>query len=167
MSTEPTSGDTDGGDTTLPTSPPPAPERPLVDGTHKTSDELRAELDQLLEEDRRRAAESAEEPVGPPAARPGGSATGASDGVARIRDGAVALVQHQVERARTAAPGTASTVTRTVQEKASALRQAVPTAVQQKAASARDTAQQRPGVLAVVAAALVLDLLVRRVLKGR
>jgi hypothetical protein len=89
MSTEPTSGDTDGGDTTLPASPPPAPERPLVDGTHKTSDELRAELDQLLEEDRQRAAESAEEPVGPPAARSDGSATGASDGMAWIRDGAV------------------------------------------------------------------------------
>jgi hypothetical protein len=87
--------------------------------------------------------------------------------VARIRDEAVARVQHQVERARTAVPGTASTVTRTVQEKASALRQAVPTAVQEKAASARDTAQQRPGVLAAVAAALVLVLLVRRVLKGR
>ena len=167
MSTEPTSGETDGVDTTLPASPPPAPERPLVDGTHKTADELRAELDKLLEEDRQRAAESAEEPVGPPAARPDGSATGASDGRARIRDGAVTRVQHQVERARMAAPGTASTVTRTVQEKASALRQAVPTAVQQKAASARDTAQQRPGVLAVVAAALVLVLLVRRVLKGR
>ena len=152
MSTEPTSGETDGVDTTLPGSPPPAPERPLVDGTHKTSDELRAELDQLLEEDRQRAAESAEEPVGPPAARPGGSATGASDGVARIRDGAVARVQHQVERARTAVPETASTVTRTVQE---------------KAASARDTAQERPGVLAAVAAALVLALLVRRLLKGR
>ena len=77
MSTEPTSGDTDGVDTTLPASPPPAPERPLVDGTHKTSDELRAELDQLLEEDRQRAAESAEESVGtagragPTARRPG------------------------------------------------------------------------------------------------
>jgi hypothetical protein len=167
MSTEPTSGDTDGGDTTLPASPPPAPDRPLVDGTHKTSDELRAELDQLLEEDRQRAAEPAEEPVGSLAARSEGSGTGASDGVARIRDEAVSRVQHQVGRARTAVPGTASTVTRTVQEKASALRQAVPTAVQEKAASARDTAQERPGLLAAVAAALVLVLLVRRVLKGR
>jgi hypothetical protein len=88
--------------------------------------------------------------------------------MARIRDGAVTRVQHQVERARTAVPETASTVTRTVQEKASALRQAMPTAVQQKAASARDTAQERrPGMLAAVAAALVLVLLVRRVLKGR
>ena len=52
-------------------------------------------------------------------------------------------------------------------EKASALRQAVPTAVQQKAASARDTAQKLPGLLAAVAAALVLVLLVRRLLKGR
>lgn len=152
MSTEPTSGETDGVDTTLPASPPPAPERPLVDGTHKTSDELRAELDQLLEEDRQRAAEAPAEPVGPPPARPGGSATGGSDGVARIRDGAVARVQHQVERARTAVPETASSVTRTVQD---------------KAASARDTAQERPGLLAAVAAALVLALLVRRVLKGR
>ena len=158
MSTESTSGETDGGDTTLPASPPPAPDRPLVDGTHKTSDELRAELDQLLEEDRQRAAEPAGEPAGPPSARSDGSGT---------RDGAVSRVQHQVERARTAAPGTASTVTRTVQEKASALRQAVPAAVQEKAASARDTAQERPGVLAAVAAALVLVLLVRRVLKGR
>jgi hypothetical protein len=167
MSTEPTSGETDGGDTTLPASPPPAPDRPLVDGTHKTSDELRAELDQLLEEDRQRAAEPAGEPAGPPSARSDGSGTGPSDGAARTRDGAVSRVQHQVERARTAVPGTASTVTRTVQEKASALRQAVPAAVQEKAASARDTAQERPGVLAAVAAALVLVLLVRRVLKGR
>ena len=72
--------------------------------------------------------------------------------MARSRDGAVARVQHQVERARTAVPETASTVTRTVQE---------------KAASARDSAQERPGVLAAVAAALVLVLLVRRLLKGR
>ena len=104
--------------------PPRRPRRPSVPwwtAPTRRPTSCERELDQLLEEDRQRAAESAEEPVGPPAARPDGSATGASDGMARIRDGAVTRVQHQVERARTAVPETASTVTRTVQEKASAL----------------------------------------------
>ena len=44
------------------------PTVPVVDGTRKSSDELRAELEQLLEEDRRRAAEQPD-PAGEPSGR--------------------------------------------------------------------------------------------------
>ena len=166
MSTEPTSGDTDGGDTTLPASPPPAPERPLVDGTHKTSDELRAELDQVVRGGPaagRRVRGGARRAAGRPARRLGDRGLG--------RDGA------DPGRGRDpgAASGRAGPHGRTGDGvdrdphgagEGFGAAQVMPTAVQQKAASSRDTAQQRPGMLAAVAAALVLVLLARRVLRG-
>jgi hypothetical protein len=168
MSSDPTSQDSDGAD--VPQPMPLAADRPVVDGTQKTSEQLRAELEQMLAEDRKRAEEAsvrAGQTVGELASRTGVSRSGAgTDPVARLRAGkdeAVALVQHGVERARTAVPETASTVRHAVQERAASLRDSVP----ERASSIRDTAQQKPGALAAVAAAVVLLLLVRRLLARR
>ena len=168
MSSEPTSQDPDGAD-----APPPMPlaaDRPVVDGTSKTSGELRAELEQMLAEDRKRAEAAsarAEQTVGELASRSGLSRSSTStDPVARLRAGrdeAVARVQHGVERARVAVPETASTVRHAVQETAASLRTSVP----ERASSVREVAQQKPGALAAVAAAVVLILLVRRLLARR
>ncbi len=143
MSTDPTADDIDGDP-----APPLAADRPLVDGTKKTSGEIRAELEQLLEEERQRIEEEPDRDgaiVGPhaaPVTAPPAAAevTGAGpDG--RPRDEPVAAAQHQVERARTA--------------------------VQERASSLRNAAQQKPGVLAGVAVALVLLLLAWRLLGRR
>ncbi|HVH24695.1 MAG TPA: hypothetical protein VNA11_19790 [Pseudonocardia sp.] len=179
MSSDPTSQDSDGADVSP--SMPLAADRPVVDGTQKTSEQLRAELEQMLAEDRKRTEEAsvrAEQTVGELASRKGLSRTTAgADPVARLRAGkdeAVARVQHGVERARTAVPETASTVRHAVQEKAASLRTSMPEAassvrhaVEERASSMRETAQQKPRALAVVAAAVVLLLLVRRLLARR
>lgn len=170
MSSEPTSQGPDGADATPPPAMPLAADRPVVDGTRKTSEELRAELEQLLAEDRQRAEEAAAgtgETVGQLVSRTGQPRGAAgSDPATRIRigkDQAVARVQHGIERARAAVPETASTVRHAVQEKAASWRGSVP----ERASSVREAAQHKPGVLAAVVAAVVLLLIVRRLLARR
>ena len=116
--------------------PPLAADRPFVDGTAASPEELRAEVDRLSNEERQHVDDLREE-VGDSVA----ALASRFDVKARMagkRDDAVATVQQQVGRARTAAA--------------------------EGAVSAKDTARQRPGVLAAVAAALlvVLAIVVRR-----
>jgi transposase-like protein len=116
--------------------PPLAADRPFVDGTAASPEELRAEVDRLSNEERQHVDDLREE-VGESVA----ALASRFDVKARVagkRDDAVATVQQQVGRARTAAA--------------------------EGAVSAKDTARQRPGVLAAVAAALlvVLAILLRR-----
>ena len=116
--------------------PPLAADRPFVDGTAASPEELRAEVDRLSNEERQHVDDVREE-VGESVA----ALASRFDVKARVagkRDDAVATVQQQVGRARTAAA--------------------------EGAVSAKDTARQRPGVLAAVAAALlvVLAIVVRR-----
>ena len=116
--------------------PPLAADRPFVDGTAASPEELRAEVNRLSNEERQHVDDLREE-VGESVA----ALASRFDVKARVagkRDDAVATVQQQVGRARTAAA--------------------------EGAVSAKDTARQRPGVLAAVAAALlvVLAIVVRR-----
>jgi hypothetical protein len=98
MSTEPTPEPTDGDDGTTPPATALAPDRPVVDGTAKTAAEIRAELEELLAEDERRAAR---EPAGPAAV----------DGTERVRPRPVPAVPHRaraepvdVDQGRTGPP---------------------------------------------------------------
>ena len=116
--------------------PPLAADRPFVDGTAASPEELRAEVDRLSNEERQHVDDLREE-VGESVA----ALASRFDVKARVagkRDDAVATVQQQVGRARTAAA--------------------------EGAVSAKDTARQRPGVLAAVVAALlvVLAIVLRR-----
>ena len=116
--------------------PPLAADRPFVDGTAASPEELRAEVDRLSNEERQHVDDLREE-VGESVA----ALASRFDVKARVagkRDDAVATVQQQVGRARTAAV--------------------------EGAVSAKDTARQRPGVLAAVAAAVlvVLAIVLRR-----
>jgi transposase-like protein len=116
--------------------PPLAADRPFVDGTAASPEELRAEVDRLSNEERQHVDDLREE-VGESVA----ALASRFDVKARVagkRDDAVATVQQQVGRARTAAA--------------------------EGAVSAKDTARQRPGVLAAVAAAVlvVLAIVLRR-----
>ena len=116
--------------------PPLAADRPFVDGTAASPEELRAEVDRLSNEERQHVDDLREE-VGESVA----ALASRFDVKARMagkRDDAVATVQQQVGRARTAAA--------------------------EGAVSAKDTARQRPGVLAAVAAAVlvVLAIVLRR-----
>jgi hypothetical protein len=116
--------------------PPLAADRPFVDGTAASPEELRAEVDRLSHEERQHVDDLREE-VGESVAALA-SRFDVKARVAEKRDDAVATVQQQVGRARTAAA--------------------------EGAVSAKDTARQRPGVLAAVAAALlvVLAIVLRR-----
>jgi transposase-like protein len=117
--------------------PPLAADRPFVDGTAASPEELRAEVNRLSNEERQHVDDLREE-VGESVA----ALASRFDVKARVagkRDDAVATVQQQVGRARTAAA--------------------------EGAVSAKDTARQRPGVLAAVAAALLV--LVAIVLRRR
>ena len=135
MSTEPTPEPTDGDDGTTPPATALAPDRPVVDGTAKTAAEIRAELEELLAEDERRAAR---EPAGPAAV----------DGTERVRPRPVPAVPHRaraepvdVDQGRTGP------------------------AVRAAAVTVRETAQQRPDLLAAVAVAIVVILLIARRLR--
>lgn len=124
---------------------PLAEDRPVVDGRAKTAAEIRAEMQQLLEEDRLRAAEQAAEPAAAPRPAPSGVRDRTDEAVARIRaggQGAAATVSRQVDRARAAVP-------------------------EQAVAAVRDTVGRRPDLLAGVAGLLVLVLIVRRWRRGR
>lgn len=115
--------------------PPLAADRPFVDGTAATPEELRAEIERLSNEKRQHVDDLREE-VGDSVAQ----LAARFDVKARMtekRDDAVASVAQQVDRARTAAVD--------------------------GAAAAKDGARQRPGVLAaVVAVAAVLLVVVLR-----
>jgi ElaB/YqjD/DUF883 family membrane-anchored ribosome-binding protein len=108
--------------------PPLADDRPFVDGAAASPEELRAEVERLRDEDRQYVDELREE-VGESVAE----LAARLDVKARLtekKDEAVATVHHQVDRARTAVAGGAS--------------------------AARNTAEQRPGVLVGVGAALIV-----------
>jgi len=118
--------------------PPLAADRPFVDGTAASPEELRAEVNRLSNEERQHVDDLREE-VGDSVA----ALASRFDVKARMagkRDDAVATVQQQVGRARTAAA--------------------------EGAVSAKETARRQPGVLAAVAAALLL-VLVAIVLRRR
>jgi hypothetical protein len=77
MSSTSTPENTEPGENAGPPPMPPAADRPVVDGTQKSSEEIRAELERLLEEDRRREEELANgsvETVGQLVSRTDGSA---------------------------------------------------------------------------------------------
>lgn len=117
--------------------PPLADDRPYVDGSAVSAEELRAEVDRLSNEERQHVDDLREE-VGDSVA----ALASRFDVKARVagkRDDAVATVQQQVGRARTAAA--------------------------ESAVSAKETARRQPGVLAAVAAALLV--LVAIVLRRR
>ncbi len=112
--------------------PPLAAERPYVDGSDASPEELRAEVERLSNEERQHVDDLREE-VGDSLAE----LASRFDVKARMtekRDDAVATVQQQVDRARSTATGSA--------------------------AAATDAARQRPGVVAAAVAALVVLLLV-------
>ena len=112
--------------------PPLAADRPYVDGAAATPEELRAEIERLSHEDRQHVDDLREE-VGDSVAALA-SRFDVKARVAEKRDDAVATVTEQVGRARTAAA--------------------------EGAVAARDTARQRPGVLAAVGAALLVLLVI-------
>ena len=112
--------------------PPLAADRPYVDGTAASPDELRAEVRRLSDEDRQHVEDLREE-VGDSVAALA-SRLDVKARVAEKRDGAVATVQQRVGRARTAAA--------------------------EGAVAAKDTARRQPGVLAAVAAALLVLLVI-------
>ena len=115
--------------------PPLAADRPYVDGAALSAEELRAEVARLGDEDRQHVDDLREE-VGDSVAELA-SRLDVRTRMTEKKDDAVASVHQQVDRARTA--------------------------VAEGAVAARDTAREKPGVLAgVVAAALVLLLIVVR-----
>ena len=108
--------------------PPLAADRPYVAGRSTSPEELRAEVERLSNEDRQHVDDLREE-VGDSLAE----LASRFDVKARVterKDEAVASVSEQVDRARTA--------------------------VTESAVTARDTAKQKPGVVAGVAAALLV-----------
>jgi hypothetical protein len=130
-----------------PDAPPLAADRPYVDGSAVSSEELRAEVERLSQEDRQHVDDLREE-VGDSLAahasrfdvkaRMAGRKDDVKARVTERKDEAVASVSERVDRARTAVAG--------------------------GAAAASDTARRRPAVLAGAAAAVValLVVLVRR-----
>jgi hypothetical protein len=119
--------------------PPLAPDRPFVDGTAVSADELRAEVERLSNDERQHVDDLREEVVDSVAAL--ASRFDVKARMAERKDEAVATVHDRVDRARTA--------------------------VADGAVVAKDTARQRPAVVAgVVAAALVLLAVVLRRRRG-
>jgi transposase-like protein len=112
--------------------PPLAPDRPFVDGTAASPEELRAEVRRLSNDERQHVDDLREE-VGESVAALA-SRFDVKARVAEKRDDAVATVQQQVGRVRSAAA--------------------------EGAVVAKDTARQQPGVLAAVAAALLVLLVI-------
>lgn len=138
MSTDSTSENRDGREA-APSAPMPlAADRPVVDGTHQTAEEIRAELAKLLEEDRQRVEEL-------------------------VAERAV-VAQPVVPDPDVPAP----VVAEPAAGPDPVLRPAgVREAVQEKASVLRGTAQDNPGVFAGAAIALVLVLLAWRLLGRR
>ena len=124
------------GTEAAPGAPPLSADRPYVDGTAMSPEELRAEVERLSHEDRQHVDDLREE-VGDSIAALA-SRFDVKARVAERKDEAVASVSEQVDRARTAVAGGAATAT--------------------------DTARQRPAVVATVVAAVValVVVLVRR-----
>ena len=112
--------------------PPLAPDRPYVDGAAMSAGELRAEVERLSDEDRQHVDDLREE-VGDSLAELA-SRFDVRSRVAERKDEAVASVQQGVDRARTAVAGRAGAV--------------------------KDTARQKPGVVAGVAGAVLVLLVV-------
>jgi hypothetical protein len=112
--------------------PPLAPDRPFVDGTAASPEELRAEVERLSNEERQHVDDVREE-VGDSIAELA-SRFDVKARVAEKKDDAVATVRQQVGRARTA--------------------------VTEGAVAAKDTARQKPGLVAAAAAALLVVLLI-------
>jgi MYXO-CTERM domain-containing protein len=112
--------------------PPLADDRPYVDGTAASAEELRAEVERLSNEDRQHVDDLREE-VGDSLAELK-ARLDVKARVAERKDEAVAAVHRHVDRARHVA------VDRT--------------------ASAKDTAAEKPGLVAGIAAALLVLLLV-------
>jgi ElaB/YqjD/DUF883 family membrane-anchored ribosome-binding protein len=114
--------------------PPLAPDRPVVDGTEKSSEEIRAEVDQLAADEQRRVDELRAEvgdTVGELAARfdvPARARAKRDETVAKVqarKDEAVATVSQQVDRARRVMADTASSVSGTPWAKPAAIAGAV------------------------------------------
>jgi ElaB/YqjD/DUF883 family membrane-anchored ribosome-binding protein len=119
--------------------PPLAADRPYVDGTAQSAEELRAEVERLSNEDRQHVDDLREEVVDSVAEL--AARLDVKTRVAERKDDAVATVHQQVDRARTA--------------------------VVEGAVAAKDTARQKPGYAAgVVAAVVVLLLIVLRRRRG-
>jgi len=119
--------------------PPLAADRPYVDGTALSADELRAEVERLSNEDRQHVDDLREE-VGDSVAELA-ARLDVKTRLTEKKDDAVATMHQQVDRARTA--------------------------VAEGAVAAKDTARQKPGMAAaVVAAVLVLLLIVLRRRRG-
>ncbi|MDT7580591.1 MAG: hypothetical protein QOK35_1855 [Pseudonocardiales bacterium] len=112
--------------------PPLAADRPFVDGAAASPEELRAEVRRLSNEERQHVDDLREE-VGDSVAALASRLDVRARAVER-RDDAVASVQQQVGRARTAAV--------------------------EGAVMAKDTVRRQPGVLAAAAAALVVLLVI-------
>jgi transposase-like protein len=112
--------------------PPLADDRPYVDGSAVSAEELRAEVDRLSNEERQHVDDLREE-VGDSVAALA-SRLDVKARVAERKDEAVATVHQKVDQARTVAVD--------------------------RAAAAKDTAAQKPGLVAGVAAALLVLLVV-------
>ena len=112
--------------------PPLADDRPYVDGSAVSAEELRAEVDRLSNEERQHVDDLREE-VGDAVAALA-SRLDVKARVAERKDEAVATVHQKVDQARTVAVD--------------------------RAAAAKDTAAQKPGLVAGVAAALLVLLVV-------
>lgn len=98
-----------------PDAPPLAPDRPYVDGSAVSSEELRAEVERLSQEDRQHVDDLREE-VGDSVA----ALASRFDVKARMagrKDEAVATVSERVDRARTAVTGGAAAATGTVRRR--------------------------------------------------
>jgi hypothetical protein len=139
--------------TDVATSPstPLAPDRPVVDGTAKSSEEIRAEMQELLDEDNRRAEERREH---------AGETVG--ELVTRVEAGSAAPAGRDQAAKRPGRAGSPSP-TGTGQGRIERARAAVPETL----AAATGTVQRRPDVFAGLAVVLVAILLVRRWLSRR
>ena len=136
MSTEASREDTGSDGSDPDAAPPLAADRPFVDGTTASPEELRAEVERLSNEDRQHVDDLREE-VGDSIAELA-SRFDVKSRVAERKDDAVAAAHERVDRARTAAADSA--------------------------VAAKDTVRENPGLVAAAAAAVlvVLALLLRR-----
>jgi ElaB/YqjD/DUF883 family membrane-anchored ribosome-binding protein len=136
MSTGASQQGTGSGETDPDEVPPLAADRPYVDGTAVSAEELRAEVERLSDDDRQHVDDLREEVVDSVAEL--ASRLDVKARIAERKDEAVATVHERVDRARTA--------------------------VTDGAVTAKDTARRKPGVVAGVAAAVLvlLAVLLRR-----
>jgi hypothetical protein len=132
MSTGASQRDTGSDDVDPDAAPPLAADRPFVDGTAASPEELRAEVERLSNEERQHVDDLREE-VGDSLAELA-SRFDVKSRVAGRKDQAVATAHQQADRARTA--------------------------VTESAVAAKNTARQNPGVLAGLGAAVLLVLVI-------